>query len=56
MDFGYADLAGGKVDGSERILAEMTIRAGRVIFDLNARKAVPWREGHKSVQSRPPPR
>jgi dihydroorotase len=43
-NFGYADLAGGKVDGSKRILAEMTIRAGRVIFDLNARTAVPWCE------------
>jgi dihydroorotase len=44
--FGYADLAGGKVDGSERIVPEMTIRAGRIVFDLNARTAVPWREGH----------
>jgi len=45
-NFGYADLAGGKVDGSERIVPEMTIRAGRIVFDLNARTAVPWREGH----------
>ncbi|QHS52910.1 amidohydrolase/deacetylase family metallohydrolase [Edaphobacter sp. 12200R-103] len=44
--FGYADLAGGKVDGTERIVPEMTIRAGHVVFDLNARTAVPWREGH----------
>ena len=33
--FGYADLAGGKVDGTERIVPEMTIRAGRVLFDRN---------------------
>jgi dihydroorotase len=44
--FGYADLAGGKVDGTERIVPEMTLRAGQVVFDLNARTAVPWREGH----------
>jgi dihydroorotase len=44
--FGYADLVGGKVEGTQRIAAEMTIRAGRVVFDLNARTAVPWREGH----------
>jgi dihydroorotase len=50
--FGYADLAGGKVEGSERISAEMTIRAGRVVFDLNARTAVPWREGHLKYASR----
>ncbi len=41
--FGYADLAGGRVDGSERITPEMTIRAGKVEFDLNARTAVPWK-------------
>jgi len=41
--FGFADLAGGKVDGTERIVPEMTIRAGRVLFDLNARTAVPWK-------------
>ena len=43
--FGYADLAGGKVDGTERIVPEMTIRAGKIVFDLNARTAVPWRTG-----------
>jgi dihydroorotase len=50
--FGYADLAGGKVDGTERIVPEMTIRAGRVLFDLNARTAVPWREGHLKYTTR----
>ena len=44
--FGYADLAGGKVDGTERIVPEMTIRAGKIVFDLNARAAVPWRTGN----------
>ncbi len=50
--FGYADLAGGKIDGSERILAEMTIRAGHVVFDLNARTAVPWQSGHLKYATR----
>lgn len=50
--FGYADLAGGKVDGSERIVPEMTLRAGRVVFDLNARTAIPWREGHLKYATR----
>lgn len=50
--FGYADLAGGKVDGTERIVPEMTIRAGQVVFDLNARTAVPWREGHLKYSPR----
>jgi dihydroorotase len=51
-NFGYADLAGGKVDGTERIIPEMTIRAGHVLFDLNARTAVPWREGHLKYPTR----
>lgn len=51
-NFGYADLAGGKVDGTERILAEMTIRAGQIVFDRNARTAIPWREGHLKYATR----
>lgn len=50
--FGFADLAGGKVVGGERIVPEMTIRAGQVVFDLNARTAVPWREGHLKYATR----
>lgn len=50
--FGYADLAGGKVDGTERIVPEMTVRAGKIVFDLNARTAVPWREGHLKYATR----
>ncbi|HEY0162175.1 MAG TPA: amidohydrolase/deacetylase family metallohydrolase [Edaphobacter sp.] len=50
--FGYADLAGGKVESTERIVPEMTLRAGRVVFDLNARTAVPWREGHLKYATR----
>jgi dihydroorotase len=50
--FGYADLAGGKVDGTERISAEMTIRAGQIVFDRNARTAIPWREGHLKYATR----
>jgi dihydroorotase len=51
-NFGYADLAGGKVDGTERIVPEMTVRGGKVVFDLNARAAVPWREGHLKYATR----
>jgi dihydroorotase len=50
--FGYADLAGGKVDGTERIVPEMTVRAGRIVFDLNARTAEPWREGKLKYATR----
>jgi dihydroorotase len=51
-NFGYADLAGGKVEGTERIVLEMTVRGGRVVFDLNARTAVPWRTGNLKYATR----
>jgi dihydroorotase len=51
-NFGFADLAGGKVSGTERIVPEMTVRAGRILFDLNARAATPWREGHLKYATR----
>jgi dihydroorotase len=50
--FGYADLAGGKVEGTERIVPEMTIRTGQVVFDLNARTAVPWKGAHLKYAAR----
>ncbi|MBM3726232.1 MAG: amidohydrolase/deacetylase family metallohydrolase [Acidobacteria bacterium] len=37
--FGYLDSAGARYDGDRRISAEMTVRAGRVVYDLNGRAA-----------------
>jgi dihydroorotase len=37
--FGYADAAGGRVDGNQRLICEVTVRDGRVAFDYNARAA-----------------
>jgi dihydroorotase len=51
-NFGFADLAGGKITGTERIMPEMTIRAGVVEFDLNARMAIPWRGAHLKYATR----
>lgn len=33
--FGFVDGPGTRLDGSQRIVAEMTIRAGKVVYDLN---------------------
>lgn len=43
--FGFIDVRGGKIDGPERLGCEMTLRAGRIVFDFNGRAGVPWREG-----------
>jgi dihydroorotase len=44
--FGFSDVIGGRISGTERLSCEMTIRAGKVVFDYNSRMAVPWRDGN----------
>jgi dihydroorotase len=42
-DFGFVDVRGGRITGTQRLGCEMTIRAGRVVFDFNGRAGAPWR-------------
>jgi dihydroorotase len=42
-DFGYADASGGKLSGHQRLLCELTLRAGNVVWDYNARNAVDYK-------------
>lgn len=42
--FGFIDVKGGRISGAGRLNCEMTIRAGEIVFDLNGRAGVPWRE------------
>jgi dihydroorotase len=44
--FGYVDVKGGRIEGNERLGCEMTLRAGKIVYDLNGRAGTPWREGH----------
>lgn len=41
--FGFLDSAGAVKTGSQRLAPEMTIRAGRVVWDLNGRAATDWK-------------
>jgi len=41
-DFGFTDIAGGRVTSHERLGCEMTLRAGRIVYDFNGRAGVPW--------------
>jgi dihydroorotase len=43
--FGYLDVIGGRIEGRERLVCELTVRAGRIVFDYNGRAGVPWRTG-----------
>lgn len=41
--FGFIDSAGGRLEGTQRLTAELTIRAGSVVWDLNGRATVDWK-------------
>jgi dihydroorotase len=40
--FGFIDSAGARKSGNQRIIAELTLRKGRVMWDLNGRAAEDW--------------
>ena len=42
--FGFKDAVGGRLESSRKLECEMTIMGGEVVWDLNARDAVPWEE------------
>jgi dihydroorotase len=41
--YGFLDSAGARRDGTQRLVAEMTVRKGTVVWDLNARAAEDWK-------------
>jgi len=43
-NFGYADGARGTITGNRRLTCEMTLRAGRVVWDWNARSGTDYRQ------------
>ncbi len=40
--FGYVDCGGGRMDGTQKLGCEMTIRAGDIVYDLNGRANPLW--------------
>jgi dihydroorotase len=40
--FGFTDQTGGRLDGSQKLICELTVRNGVVVYDLNGLGAVPW--------------
>ena len=41
-EFGFIDVGGGKMMGSQKLECELTLRDGRVVWDLNGIAAPPW--------------
>jgi dihydroorotase len=42
-EFGFYDAAGGKFNGKQRLICEMTLHDGKIAWDWNAREAVDYR-------------
>lgn len=41
-DFGFLDVRGGRLEGNQKLEAELTIRAGRIVWDLNGISGTAW--------------
>jgi predicted amidohydrolase len=42
-NFGFVDSAGARKSGNQSIVCEMTLRAGKVMWDLNGRASQDWK-------------
>jgi dihydroorotase len=42
--YGYVDVSGGKLDGDQRLMCEMTLKDGKVVYDWNGRMGTDYRE------------
>lgn len=40
--FGFADMYGGRLKGDKRLICELTLRGGKVVYDLNAISREDW--------------
>ena len=42
--FGFIDAGGNRLEGNQKLEAELTIRAGKIVWDLNGIAAQPWKQ------------
>jgi dihydroorotase len=40
--FGFTDMVNGKVEGNQKLVAELTLKDGKIVYDLNGLEALPW--------------
>ncbi len=43
-DFGFLDIRNTKLKGTQKLEAELTIRSGKIVWDLNGISATGWEE------------
>lgn len=52
--FGYIDCGYARMDGNAKLVARMTIRAGRILYDPSGLSMVEWQKAPKQYFSTPP--
>jgi dihydroorotase len=40
--FGFTDMVNGKVEGNQKLVAELTIKDGKIVYDLNGLESLAW--------------
>jgi dihydroorotase len=52
--FGFTDMVNGRVEGTQKLVAELTLKDGKIVYDLNGLEALPWNvpQGNASLDSR----
>jgi dihydroorotase len=40
--FGFTDMVNTRVDGTQKLVAELTLKDGKIVYDLNGMEALPW--------------
>lgn len=54
--FGFVDAFGGRLEGSQKVICEMTLRDGKVVYDLNGLARPDWRTLPRDYKSTGDPR
>jgi dihydroorotase len=52
-NYGFGDAYGGRVEASQRLFGDLTVRAGSVVWDQNARAGADWHKLKKDYGIRP---
>ena len=40
--FGFTDMVNSRLDGNQKLVDELTIKDGKIVYDLNGMEALPW--------------
>ncbi len=50
--FGFLDMDNTKLMGDTRLICQLTVRAGKIVYDLNGISMDPWNDTHPSSNPR----